>query len=573
MATLVSVNVGLPADVDWNGRTVHTAVYKSPVSGPRRVRRLNIDGDGQGDLGGHGGEQRAVLVYQLQSYEYWARVLGRDDLQPGHFGENFTVDGLPDHEVCIGDRYRVGEVVLEVTQPRVTCYRVGLRLGEPQMPALLVSHRRPGFYCRVIEEGSVQAGDEITRIVTGPEQISVADIDALLYLPGHPREDLARALRIPALSPGWQESLRALADAGDGGGNVGLNSAAAASPPAWPGFLALPVTALHRESRDVLSVSLRAPGDVPPWLPGQSVTVRLHPDDITTIVRSYSLSNLPGSDDLRISVKREPHGRAGDYLHSRVEVGDTLDVAAPRGVFVLDDADSPIVLLSAGIGVTPVLAMLHALADQRSTREIWWVHGARNQAEHSFAEEAQRLLNRLPHSHRHISYSDPGAGDSDFDGTGRLSAQILTELGVPTSAEIYLCGPDRFMAEMTAGLGPAHLHAETFGAGAAITPGLAASAPVAPHAPSGPVGAGPGVSFARSSLTVAWDDRFHSLLEFAEACDVPTRWSCRSGVCHTCETVLLAGQVRHDPEPLEPPAPGNVLACCARPTADVVIDL
>jgi ferredoxin len=129
------------------------------------------------------------------------------------------------------------------------------------------------------------------------------------------------------------------------------------------------------------------------------------------------------------------------------------------------------------------------------------------------------------------------------------------------------------MAEMTAGLGPTHLHAETFGAGPAITPGLAASAPVAPHVPSGPAGAGPGVSFARSSLTVAWDDRFDSLLEFAEACDVPTRWSCRSGVCHTCETVLLAGQVHHDPEPLEPPAPGNLLLCCARPTADAVIDL
>ena len=169
MATLVSVNVGLPKNVAWNGRTVYTGVWKQPVTGPRMVRRLNVDGDGQGDLGGHGGENRAVLVYQLDSYRYWSDQLRRDDLQPGHFGENFTVEGLPDDEVCIGDRYRIGQAVFEVTQPRVTCYRVGLRLREPQMAALLVSHRRPGFYFRVITEGEVRAGDEKAAPPTGVE--------------------------------------------------------------------------------------------------------------------------------------------------------------------------------------------------------------------------------------------------------------------------------------------------------------------------------------------------------------------------------------------------------------------
>src|SRR4029453_14486747 len=158
MATLVSVNVGMPTDVVWQGRVVRTGVFKRPVSGPRMVRRLNIDGDGQGDLAGHGGEQRAVLVYQTESYRYWAEVLGRDDLEPGHFGENFTVDGLPDGEVCIGDRYRIGDAVFEVTQPRVTCYRVGIRLGEPRIAAWLVSHRRPGFYCRGLPGGVGEAG-------------------------------------------------------------------------------------------------------------------------------------------------------------------------------------------------------------------------------------------------------------------------------------------------------------------------------------------------------------------------------------------------------------------------------
>ena len=136
---LLSVNTGLPKNVAWQGKTVYTGVWKHPVDGPTMVRRLNIDGDGQGDLAGHGGEQRAVLVYQVQSYRHWQQHFGRDDLGYGQFGENLTVDGLTDDEVCIGDRYRIGEAEFEVTQPRVTCYRVGLRLG----PGLTEQAGRP----------------------------------------------------------------------------------------------------------------------------------------------------------------------------------------------------------------------------------------------------------------------------------------------------------------------------------------------------------------------------------------------------------------------------------------------
>ena len=197
VGALVSVNVGKPRDVSWRGRTVFTGVFKEPITGVCRARTLNLDGDGQGDLAGHGGEQRAVFVYQLDSYRYWARELERNDLVHGQFGENFTVEGLSDDEVCIGDRYRIGTAVFEVSQPRVTCYRVGIRLDDPRIPALLVSKRRPGFYLRVLQEGDVQAGDEILQIGSGPERMTVADVDALLYLPGHPREQLLRARRHP----------------------------------------------------------------------------------------------------------------------------------------------------------------------------------------------------------------------------------------------------------------------------------------------------------------------------------------------------------------------------------------
>src|SRR5881392_3732912 len=209
VGTLLSVNVGKPKDVSWRGKTVFTGVFKDPVSGPRCVRKLNVDGDGQGDLAGHGGEQRAVFVYQIESYRYWQKHLKRTDFVHGQFGENFTIEGLPDDAVCIGDRYQIGSALFEVTQPRVTCYRVGIRMNEPRMPALLTSSGRPGFYFRVLREGEVEAGDEIVKVGETEERLTVAEINALLYSPNHARDRLEHALRIEALSPGWRVSFEA----------------------------------------------------------------------------------------------------------------------------------------------------------------------------------------------------------------------------------------------------------------------------------------------------------------------------------------------------------------------------
>lgn len=587
VATLVSVNVGQPRDISWNSRTVYTGAFKDAVTGPRMVRRLNIDGDAQGDLEGHGGENRAVLVYQLDSYRHWAREFGRTDLPPGYLGENFTVDGLPDDEVCIGDRFQIGDAVFEVTQPRVTCYRAGIRIGEPRMAALLVSHRRPGFYFRVIVEGEVEAGQEIVKVASGPEHVTVAEIDALLYLPGHPRSGLERALRIPALSNGWKASLQSLVQQAEStstpAGNVGLTTAASSPPPAWTGFRSLQVTAVHAESRRVRSIFLADPAGLglPKWSAGQSITVRLPAGtDDATMVRNYSLSNLPGSDEYRISVKREPDGAASGYLHDVVKPGDRIDVAAPRGTFFLVDSQDPIILLSAGVGATPVLSMLHTLASMRSDRQVWWLHGARNGDEHAFARESMELLDQLPDSRAYVYFSSPKSVehlDVDYTAAGRLSTEVLQSLGLPPNASAYLCGPAAFMSELSAGLvtcglSPTRIHTETFGAVAALTPGISQTV-VSPHIPSTPPGPGPQVQFARSDISAPWGPPYASLLEFAEACDVPTRWSCRTGVCHNCETALLAGAVRYDPAPLEPPAPGNVLICCAEPTEAVVVDL
>jgi ferredoxin-NADP reductase/MOSC domain-containing protein YiiM/ferredoxin len=570
---LLSVNVGMPKDVSWQGKTVFTGVFKNPVSGPRRVRKLNVDGDGQGDLAGHGGEQRAVFVYQIESYRYWEHELGRTDFDYGQFGENFTVEGLSDAEVCIGDRYRIGTAVFEVTQPRVTCYRVGIRMNDPRIPALLVSHRRPGFYFRVLEEGEVQAGDDIFKLASGDEQMAVAEVDALLYLPGHPRQQLLRALRIPALSPGWQASFRALLEGEPGGGNVGL--ALTSPPPAWPGFRRLTVAGIERESDSVISIRIEDPGGaaLPAARPGQYLTLRI-PLDRRSVLRNYSLSGPSGTGYYRIAVKRERDGIASGYLHTRLAVGDQLDVAAPRGTFVLDRTHAPVLLISAGIGATPVLAMLHALAEERSDREIWWLHGARSRRDHCFAAETATLLASLPNVRAHVYYSRPGSGER----AGRLSASLLAELEPPRDAEAYLCGPAPFMEEISAGLAAigldaSHIHTEPFGPAPGLTPGIAATPARPPHPPAGEPGSGPTIEFARSNLAIPWSDDYASLLELAEACDVPVRWSCRTGVCHNCETTLIAGTVDYDPDPVEPPADGSALICCSRPHDDVVLDL
>ena len=582
VGTLVSVNVGMPRDVLWQGKTVFTGVFKDPVTGPRRVRKLNVEGDGQGDLGGHGGEQRAVFVYQLESYRYWERELGRTDFVYGQFGENFTIEGLRDDEVCIGDRYRIGSAVFEVTQPRVTCYRVGIRMNDPRIPALLVSHRRPGFYFRVLEEGDVQAGNEIVKLASGPENMTVAEVDGLLYLPGHPRQQLLRALRVPALSPGWQGSFRALLEGEPGSGNAGLTTAS--PPPAWPGFRRLTATGIERETDSVISIRLEDPAGaaLPPARPGQYLTIRIQRDtDERSLLRNFSLSGPPEAGYYRIAVKREPGGAASTYLHTQLTVGDRLDIAAPRGTFILDETNLPILLISAGIGATPVLAMLHALATEHAEREIWWLHGARNGREHCFAAEARTLLAALPNAHGHVYYSRPDPSDlqgRDFDSAGRLTAAALADLGPPLAAESYLCGPTPFMEEISAslaalGIDAARIHTEPFGPAPGITPGIAATPTRAPHAPTGQPGTGPTIEFARSNLAIPWSSDYASLLELAEACDVPVRWSCRTGVCHTCETTLIAGKLDYSPDPVEPPADGSALICCSQPRDDVVLDL
>jgi ferredoxin-NADP reductase/MOSC domain-containing protein YiiM/ferredoxin len=587
MPRLLSVNVGLPRDLQWNGRTVHTGIWKSPLQGRCRARRLNLDGDGQGDLAGHGGEHRAVFVYQIESLRHWQQQLQWTGFDYGQLGENFTIEGLADGDVCIGDRYRIGDAVFEVTQPRVTCYRVGIRTGEPRMAALLTASGRPGFYFRVLQEGSVGAGDEIVKVGEAHERMTITEINALLYSADHPRGLLERALRIEALSSGWRHAFEALLRAGDSAaasGNAGL-APVSASHPAASGFQRLTVRSVTRESADVLSFDLRrADGlGLPMALAGQYVVLRLPPAaGQAALYRSYSLSGAPSTQAYRISVKLEPDGVAGAYLHRRLQAGDAIDVSAPRGSFVLSQRKAPVVLLSAGIGVTPVLAMLHALSEQRTMQPVWWLHVARDGRHHPFDAEARELLASLTHGRRLICFSRPASDDrpgAHYDTAGRLTEAMLAAANMPPEAEVYVCGPARFMddakvALANLGFGAEHVHTETFRGADALNPGIVNPSTRAPHRPDADPETGFLVSFARSGVAAHWNPAAcRSLLELAEACDVPVRWACRAGVCHNCESGLVSGAVAYDPAPLDAPANGNLLICCSQPLQDVVLDL
>lgn len=566
VAKLVSVNVGMPRNVQWRDKAVHTGIWKSPIDGPVIVRRLNLEGDGQGDLAGHGGEQRAVMVYQTESYDFWKSFLGRDDLRHGHLGENFTVTGLADRDVCIGDRYRIGSAEFEVTQPRVTCFRVGLRINEPRMPNLLVAQRRPGFYFRVITEGRVCAGDDILQTRRGRHGLCVADIDSLLYLPDRDIERLRQAVDIPALSPGWQQSFREILEMQEHA------APAVVARPGWNGFRPLRVSAVRRENAQVLSILLEADdrSPLPPSLPGQFLTLRFPGAREPAPLRSYSLSGDPGSGDYRISVKREAHGLVSQWLHAHIEAGSIVEAAAPRGDFCLAEGSTPVVLISAGIGVTPVLAMLYALAAARTDRAIWWLHSTRNPESHSFAGEVTALMKSLPHARALVVYTQT---------QGRMDGPFFAAQDFPADAVAYVCGPSQFMTDVRgaligAGLNPAHIHSELFGALPPISPGIVdGAARKEPHPPAGNPGAGPSITFARSGVTTNWSSGYASILDLAEACDVPTRFSCRSGVCHLCVTEIIAGTTTYIQQPLDPPEQGSLLICSAAPESDVVLDL
>ena len=201
--TLLSINVSLPKEVPFGNKTLITGIYKEPIEGRVMLRTMSLDGDGQADLQAHGGTYKAVYVYPHEHYAYWSDTLERDDFSYGQFGENFTVTGMLETDVLVGNIYRIGGAMVQVTQPRVPCFKLAHKMGIPTFVKTFLQANRPGFYLRVLEEGIVGAGDEFELITADPIGMSVADINYLLYFDKTNVEQAERALQIEGMSPGW----------------------------------------------------------------------------------------------------------------------------------------------------------------------------------------------------------------------------------------------------------------------------------------------------------------------------------------------------------------------------------
>ena len=578
--TLKSINVSMPKDIVHNAKVVTTGIFKEPVEGRVMLRRLNLDGDGQADLWGHGGAFRAVYVYSFENYAYWARELGCDDFTIGQFGENFTVEGMLEENIHVGDVFRVGSALVEVSQPRVPCYKLAIKMGIEGFQNQFLASGRMGFYFRVLEEGEVGAGDTIELVNRDPGAMTVREVNDLLYFDKENLKGSAKALDIPALSHGWKGSFEER-----------LAKAPAQTRERYRSFV---VDRKEPESQTITSYYL-VPEDgaaLPDFLPGQFLTFELNiPGLPKPVLRTYSLSDCANSDYYRVSIKRESApadqpdlapGLSSNYFHDHVGIGTKIRVGAPRGKFHLDpDSERPIVLLSGGVGLTPMIAMMNAIVQSDTRRPLWFIHGARNGREHAMGAHVRGMVEANDNVHAHIRYSQPEADDiegRDYDGLGRVDIALLKQQLPFDDYEFYLCGPTPFMRSLYCGLlsldvSEERIHYEFFGPASILKEDAKPIGPAKVPTAQTELAGGIQVTFARSGVTAGWDPACESILDLAEHQGLNPDYSCRSGICHTCMCKLVEGEVEYFEVPLDEPDPGCVLICCSRPKTNLVIEV
>ena len=581
---LISVNVGLPREVPYQGKTVTTAIFKAPVTGRVMARRLNLDGDDQADRRVHGvGFDMAVYAYAIEHYAFWERALGRESFPPGQFGENLTVSGLIEDTVRVGDVLRIGGALLQVTQPRIPCYKLALRMGEgADFPARFQASGRMGFYLRVLEEGEIGAGDAIELVESDAGSVTIAEFIRAYLHDSHDPASLKRVLGSRDLGEPWRVYLQKM-----------LKKAEPVLGPAgWEGFREFAVDRKVAESRAITSFYLR-PEDgkpLPVYRPGQFLTFRLNiPGHGSPVTRTYSLSDSPNHPEYyRISVKRLaapggrpdlPPGLSSSHFHDHVQPGTRLCVKAPRGKFFLDpEDDTPVVLLSGGVGLTPLISMLNAIAQTGSKRPVWFIHGARDGSEHAMGKHVRRVAKEHENVNVHVSYSRPRPQDvqgRDYDARGHVSVELLKSVLPPAAYDFYLCGPAPFMKSLYNGLlawgvAEARIHYEFFGPASALAEGAEPDIVAAPAAQSeGRLE----VSFTKARIKATWDPSYESILDLAEAQGLRPDYSCRMGICHTCMTRLVDGEVEYAGDPVDLPDPGYVLICCSRPRTNVTVEV
>ena len=579
---VLSVNVGLPREVTWKEQPVTTGIFKEPVDGPVRIRTLNLEGDRQADLKVHGGWEKAVYAYPSEFYELWRQERPELDFPWGKFGENLTIEGLLDGEVNVGDCFRVGSALLIVTEPRLPCFKLGIKMGRDEFVAEFLERDLLGFYFAVVQEGIVEAGDPIVEVSRDPRGFKVTEVTRLYARDREDVDGLRRAVELDALPESWRNYFRKrLADLER---KRAAHFLPAPPPPAWTDFRPFEVRDKVRESEDVVSLYLR-PSDgepLPAYKPGQFLTLRVPTrNGDSPPIRSYSLSDSPKQDAYRVTVKRIAEGVANaqgglvsSFLHDHVEVGDVLEVKAPAGLFTIEPSENyrPVVLIGAGIGITPILAMLNSIVEHGRERETWVFYGVRDHRDRLAQQHLEELAARHPFVRLHVSYSRPveenGRVLGTFHRTGRITVELLQELLPASYYDYYLCGPGEMMQSLAEGLRAwgvpdDRIHSEAFGPAAIkVAAETGSKRDVSLQ-----------VTFARSDLTTVWRNPDSPLLELAEDSGVSIPFGCRAGSCGTCVTKLVSGDVSYLHEPGAPLAEGEILTCVAVPETEVVLDV
>ena len=579
MITVKSLNVSPPIEVEYKGRKVTTGIFKKPVKGRYRVNKLNIEGDGQADLLAHGGEMRAVYVYSYDNYSYWEKELGRSSMPFGQFGENLTVEGLLDHEVFVGNQYRIGTALFEVTQPRVPCYKLAMRMEEEGFYSKILESGRLGFYFRVLEEGEIGSGDEIIPVKTEPHELSIKRINSLMYFDKNDFSGFRQALEIEALSPGWRSTFE---------DRLAKEAITVSEEKKYRSFK---VSRREQETPYVTSFYLVPEDGVPleSYLPGQFLPIKLEiPGQYQSVYRTYTISDAPSQNEYRLTIKRElaPNdkpdaypGISSNYFHDKVKEGDQILAAAPRGKFYLNkEKQNPIVLISGGVGITPMISILNYLISEGSNREVWFIHGARNGEEHIMKKYVTRICDNSTSIHHHFAYSKPLPADimgEDYQSKGRITLDLISSL-VEKDSDFYICGPSRFMTDLIGGLDEwgveeQNINYEFFGSSDGTLPQNLLKKKRAKEVTA--CCDDLEIQFSKSDIKANWNPSFDNLLEFIESLGLNPPFSCRSGICQTCSCKVIEGEVEYAEEPLASPGEGNALICCSTPKSSLKLEL
>jgi MOSC domain-containing protein YiiM/ferredoxin-NADP reductase len=536
---------------------VASAFVKNSVEGPVTVGRSGLPGDEQADLRVHGGPDMAIYVYPREHYSLWCAEFPEHSAlwRAGGLGENLSLHGWDETVVCIGDTVRLGSTLLQVTRPRKPCFKLALRFNDLRLPRRLVETGRCGWYFRVLETGVIAPGDDLELVDRTHPAWTIRRVNDISVCPNPDTGELAELAAIPSLAANWRMQVSAAL-------------AAAKAADRTNSFREFKVTSTKDESASIRSFLLEPVGEggVPPMIAGQHVVVCANADGSgQRASRPYSLSSI-SSTQLQISVKREAGGFS-EWLHENVGVGYRLGLLGPRGSFVLDSTSAaPLTLISAGVGITPMMAMLQAATTNNGSRSvpssITFIHGARNSADQAFAAQIDDIVSRHPTVRRHIRFSRPLQGDEigrSHDSIGRVDRRLLeTFLAGLDGSRVYVCGPSDFMSDVRRwigelGLRGARIFAETF----KLPVSAVRKAGVPPRAEAT-------ISFSRAGGQAKWE-RGMSLLEVVEATGIAVKSDCRSGVCGACATRVVSGGVGYDIEPLAEIAEGEVLLCCAHP--------